>query len=262
MLYLSKSLEGENVMKSKSTLWLVISIIFVFIGFCGVISGVSSGEIPAWSTIALVVGGILFLLWIIFLTTEGVSDVKKQQKQQLEERIQIRNQEKNEANNLYYELCSKVANELQEANKPTECNTVCFVEAPFLFPDLKSYQYYTEWEVWREKERLYFYNAQVENYPEDCTVGEAPLITSIMTSDIQYFSMDGNITTETVVSGGVVKQDKKTGKVSQSALKSKTIERDKRVVKLSVLKNGIVKKLVFSKEAYDVFIALIPEKEK
>lgn len=64
------------------------------------------------------------------------------------------------------------------------------------------------------------------------------------------------------MSGGVVKQDKRTGKVSQSALKSETVERDKRVVKLSVLKNGIVKKLVFSKEAYDVFLALIPEKEK
>lgn len=249
-------------MKSKSTLALIASISLVFVGFCGVISGVSSGEIPSWATTALIVGGIVFFLWIVLLTSESVSKVKKLQHEQRDERIQLRNQAKREANDLYYKLCSKVANTLQDANKPNRCNKVCFADSPFIFPELKSYQYYTEWEIWRDNDFIYLYNAQVENFPEDCTVGEAPVIGCITLKDIQYFSMDGQVTTETIVSGGVVKQDKKTGKVSQSALKTKTVERDKRVVKLSVLENGIVKKLVFTKEAYDVFLALIPEKEK
>lgn len=249
-------------MKSKSTLALIASIILVFIGFCGVVSGVSAGKIPLWSTTALIVGGIIFFLWIVLLTSESVSKAKKLQREQLDERIQLRNQAKREANDLYYKLCSKVANTLQNANKPTYCNKVRFADSPFIFPELKSYQYYTEWEIWRDNDFIYLYNAQVENFPEDCSIGEAPVIGCITANDIQYFSMDGHITTETVVSGGVVKQDKKTGKVSQSALKSRTVERDKRVVKLSVLENGIVKKLEFTKEAYDVFLALIPEKEK
>ena len=249
-------------MKSKSTLLLIASIVLVFVGFFGVVLGVSSGEIPAWSTAVLIFGGIIFLLWIVSLTMESVSKAKEIQKEQRTQRIQQRNEIAKEHNALYYELCSRVAEILKEANKPTECNKVCFVDLPFIFPDLKSYQYYTEWDIWKNGDVLYFYNEQVENYPENCRVGEAPLIGSIMVNDIQYFSMDGNITTETIVSGGVVKQDKKTGKVSQSALKYKTVERDKRIVKLSVLKNGIVKKLEFSKEAYDVFLALIPEKEK
>lgn len=249
-------------MKSKSTLLLIASIILVFVGFLGVVLGVSSGEIPTWSTVALIFGGIIFLLWIVFLTMEGISKTKEIQKEQRTQRIQQRNEIAKEHNALYYELCAKAAKILREANKPVECNKVSFSELPFMFPDLKSYQYFAKWNIWKNDDSIYFYNEQVENYPEYCSVGEAPLIESIMIKDIQYFSMDGNITTETIVSGGVVKQDKKTGKVSQSALKSKTVERDKRVVKLSVLKNGIVKKLVFSKEAYDVFLVLIPEKEK
>lgn len=74
--------------------------------------------------------------------------------------------------------------------------------------------------------------------------------------------MEGSVKSETVVSGGVVKQDKRTGKVSQTALKSKAIERDERSVKMSLVIDGIVQKLYFDKDSYDVLLALIPEKEK
>lgn len=249
-------------MKSKSTLLLIASIIFVFVGFLGVVLGVSSGEIPAWSTAFLIFGGITFLLWIVSLTMESVSKAKEIQKEQRTQRIQQRNQIAREHNALFHELCSRATEILQEANRPSECNKISFLELPFLFPDLKSYQYFAKWDIWRTDDLLYFYNEHVENYPENCTVGEAPLIASIMIKDIQYFAMEGSISSETIVSGGVVKQDQKTGKVSQTALKTKTVERDKREVKLSVLKNGIVKKLILTKESYDVLLALIPEKEK
>lgn len=55
-------------MKSKSTLLLIASIILVFVGFFGVVLGVGSGEISAWSTVALIFGRIIFLLWIVYLT--------------------------------------------------------------------------------------------------------------------------------------------------------------------------------------------------
>ncbi len=246
----------------KSNIFLVASIVLVLIGFCGVVVGISGDGVPSWATIALIVGGISFLLWIVVLTTESVANVKATQKQQHATKLQQANAERQYGNRQYQELCQKAHNILKTANKPSECNNVCFVDEPFLFPDLKSYQYCTEWEIWRNEDIVFFYNASVENYPETCFEGEAPAIGSIEVKDIQYFAMEGNITSETIVSGGVVKQDKKTGKVSQSALKSKTVERDKRVVRLSVLKSGIVKKLLFSKDAYDVFLALIPEKEK
>lgn len=249
-------------MKKKSTIFFVASIILVLIGFCGVIAGISGDVIPAWATIAMVVGGIIFLLWLVALTAETVTTTKANRQDTAIKEAREANAERQAVNRQYQELCQKAEKLLKTSNKPTECNMVCFVESPFLFPELKPYQYYTEWEVWRNGDTVFFYNASVENYPENCFDGEAPAIESIDVKDIQYFAMEGNIISETVVSGGVVKQDKRTGKVSQSALKSETVERDKRVVKLSVLKKGIVKKLVFSKEAYDVFLALIQEKEK
>ena len=202
------------------------------------------------------------MLWLVVMTAETVTTMKANQKEQEIKEACEANVEHQSANRQYRQLCQKAENLLKTSNKPAECNTVCFIDSPFLFPDLKSYQYCTEWEIWRNGDTVFFYNDSVENYPENRLEGEAPAIESIDVKDIQYFAMDGRITSETVVSGGVVKQDKRTGKVSQYALKSETVERDKRVVKLSVLKNGIVKKLVFSKEAYDVFLALIPEKEK
>lgn len=249
-------------MNKKSTILLVASIILVLIGFCGLIASISGDGIPTWATMAMVVGGITFLLWLVVLTAETVTTMKANQKEQKIQEAREANAERQAVNHQYRQLCQKAENLLKTSNKPEECNTVCFIDSPFLFPEMKSYQYYTEWEVWRNGDTVFFYNASVENYPENCFEGEAPAIESIDVKDIQYFAMEGNIISETVVSGGVVKQDKRTGKVSQSALKSETVERDKRVVKLSVLKNGIVKKLVFGKEAYDVFIALIPEKEK
>ena len=40
------------------------------------------------------------------------------------------------------------------------------------------------------------------------------------------------------------------------------IERDERSVKMSLVIDGIVQKLYFDKDSYDVLLALIPEKEK
>lgn len=49
----------------------------------------------------------------------------------------------------YDKLCAQVQAVLETANKPSECNLIRFAEAPYLFPQLKSYQYFTDWEVWR-----------------------------------------------------------------------------------------------------------------
>lgn len=74
-------------MKKKSTIFLVSSIILVLIGFCGVIAGISGNGIPAWATIAMVVGGISFLLWLVVMTAETVTTMKANQKSRKSKRL-------------------------------------------------------------------------------------------------------------------------------------------------------------------------------
>lgn len=161
----------------------------------------------------------------------------------------------------YDKLCGQVQKVLETASKPSECNIVRFASAPYLFPQLKSYQYYTDWEIWRNGDTLYLYRAEVEDYPENYYDGDAPAIAQIPVSSIQHFRIEGSTYAESVISGGKVTQDRRTGKIKQTELKSKTVQHDSRVVRLSVIVNGVVKTVDFEYAAFDVFCALIPEKE-
>ena len=241
-----------------SKLVLALSIILCAVGFVGIVFC----EAPSWSKAVMFAGGLLFLLWVILLFVNAVKKGHQVNNMRVEEKVQQLNIERKAKNSEYARLCQFAAETIKTANKPNVCNTVRLMNEPFLFQKMKSYQYFTDWEIWRNNDKLYLYKAEVENYPENCFDGEAPAIGVISTDDIQYFAVEGSVKSETVVSGGVVKQDKRTGKVSQTALKSKAIERDERSVKMSLVIDGIVQKLYFDKDSYDVLLALIPEKEK
>lgn len=161
----------------------------------------------------------------------------------------------------YDKLCRQVHTVLETAKKPSECNTVRFAEQPYLFPQLKSYQYYTDWEIWRNEDTIYLYCAEVEDYPEQYYGGDAPAIAQIPIAAIQHFRVEGSTYTESKISGGKVTQNRYTGRIKQTALKSSTIQHDTRIIKMCVLVNGVVKTLDFEYSAFDIFCALIPEKE-
>lgn len=161
----------------------------------------------------------------------------------------------------YDELCSKVQEVLNTANKPSECNIVRFASEPYLFPQLKSYQYYTDWEIWRNNEAIYLYCAEVEDYPQEYYGGDAPAIAQIPIASIRRFRVEGSTYTESKISGGRVTQNRYTGRIKQSSLKSTTIQHDNRIVKMSVVVNGVVKILDFEYSAFDILCALLPEKE-
>lgn len=185
---------------------------------------------------------------------------KKKQKSELivhkyrEERDARLKQENKE----YDDICAKVKQVLSNAKKPVECNIVEFADAPFIFPFLKSYQYFTEWEIWRTDDVLYIYKSEVENYPDNY---DAPCIAAIRVEDIQYFRCEGDVYIESKTSGGRITQNKHTGKISQTPIITKTINHDTRVVKLTVQRNGIIKHLLFKNDAYDVLFSLMPEKD-
>lgn len=161
----------------------------------------------------------------------------------------------------YDKLVAQVQSVLEKAEKPPLCNTVRFAEAPYLFPKLKSYQYYTDWEVWRSNDSLYFYCAEVEDYPQQYYGGDAPAIARIPVDSIQHFRVHGSTYAETKVSGGQVSQSRRTGRIKQTVLRSTTIQHDTRIVKLSILVNGVVNSLDLEYPAFDIMCALIPEKE-
>lgn len=160
----------------------------------------------------------------------------------------------------YDAICSEVAGVLAQAGKPARCNTVRFASEPYLFPQLVSYQVFADWEIWRNGDTLYIYRAEVEDYPQDYCEADAPCIAQIDIADIQFFTVEGGIYTESKISGGKVTQDKR-GRIHQTAIRSETINRDNRTVRVLVLDDGIVEQLEFEYSAYDVLYALIPEKE-
>lgn len=167
----------------------------------------------------------------------------------------------NQGKDKYDRLVAEVRDVLDTANKPAECNTIRFVDTPYLFPTLKSFQYDTDWEIWRNGNTLYLYCAEVEEHPEEYLGGDAPMIAAIPIDSIQRFRVEGSTYAETKISGGKVTQSRYTGKIRQTELKSKTVYHDTRIVKMSVLVNGAVKFLDFGYPAFDVLCALIPEKE-
>ena len=58
----------------------------------------------------------------------------------------------------YDKLCAEVEDVLRYANKPQISNTVRFASAPYIFPELKSYQYFAvDWEIWRHNDNVYIY---------------------------------------------------------------------------------------------------------
>lgn len=167
----------------------------------------------------------------------------------------------NQGKDKYDRLVAEVQQVLNSANKPPECNTIRFVNVPYLFPKLKSFQYDTDWEVWKNNDILYLYRAEVEDYPEEYYGRDAPAIAAIPIDSIQQFRVEGSTYVETKISGGKVTQSRYTGRIKQTALKSKTIQHDSRIVKMSVLVNGVVKFLEFDYSALDILCVLIPDKE-
>lgn len=162
----------------------------------------------------------------------------------------------------YDKLCTQVNNVLKNANKPLQCNVVRFTSEPYIFPKFKSYQcFFVDWEIWRHNDDIYIYRSEVEDYPEEYYGGDAPAIAKIPISSIQHFRVEGATYNETKISGGKVTQNRYTGRIKQTAIKSKTVEHDNRVIKMSIMENGIVKVLDFEYSAFDVLYALLPEKE-
>lgn len=147
---------------------------------------------------------------------------------------------------------------LGETKKPKNCNEVYLEEANDFFDDLENYQAKTTWEVWRSGEQIYFYASQIKGYPSYSAQG--PYAFAVNLSDIQYYRVIGSVKNEVQISGGTVKQDKRTGRVTQTPLKTRTVEHDERLCNLTLRKNGVVSHLLFDAEDFDVFFALIPEK--
>lgn len=168
----------------------------------------------------------------------------------------------NQGKDKYDKLCFQVKNVLENANKPLECNVIRFAAEPYIFPKLKSYQcFFVDWEIWRNNDIIYIYRSEVEDYPEEYYGGDAPAIAQIPVSNIQYFRVEGITYTESKISGGIITQNRRTGKISQTPIKSTTVQHDNRIIKMSILVNGVVKMLEFEYSAFDVLCALLPEKE-
>lgn len=141
------------------------------------------------------------------------------------------------------------------------CNTVRFASMPYFFPELQSYQvYFVDWEIWTYEGQLYIYRSSVTDYPEDYAEADAPVIARIPISSIRYFRMEGNIISETKVTGGVVSQNRYTGRIKQTAIKTKNVNHDERIVRMCVVDHGVAKTVDFEKTAYDILGALLPEK--
>lgn len=168
----------------------------------------------------------------------------------------------NQGKDKYDKLRYQVQSMLENANKPQVCNVVRFAVEPYVFPQLKSYQcFFVDWEIWRDNDIIYIYRSEVEDYPEEYYGGNAPAIAKIPVSSIQDFRVEGSTYVETQISGGKITQNRYTGIIKQTPIKSKTREHDNRIIKVSVDVNGIVKTLDFEYSSFDVLRALLPEKE-
>ena len=157
---------------------------------------------------------------------------------------------------------------LSTAKKPEKCNVVTSrVFGAEFFEGLEDYQWnLKDWEIWRSGEQLYLYNEAVDGYPDyekfGLYIGDpAPMLLEIAISDIQYFKIEGDIYSETKITGGKVTQNRRTGKISQTPLQAKTVNKDTRYVRVTAKKKGLVQHIDFTQDSYDVFFSLIPEKE-
>lgn len=166
-----------------------------------------------------------------------------------------------EGKQQYDEICEKTRTVLASAGKPMICSTVRFTSKPYFFPDLNSYQvFFTDWEVWIYGNNLYIYRSEVTDYPENYAEADAPAIVQIPLSEIRYFRVEGVLTSEIKVSGGKVSQNRYTGRIHQTAIKTKTEQHDNRVVRMCVMHKGTIKNVDFEYSAYDVLGALLPDK--
>lgn len=168
----------------------------------------------------------------------------------------------------YDRICADVQTACLSAKKPKECSIVTSrVFGADFFPRLKDAQWnFKKWEIWRTDDQLYLYSSAVDDYPDPEKFGlyagePAPMLLSIPISDIQYFKIEGDVLSETKISGGQVTQNRRTGRVSQTPLQAKTVNRDTRYVCVTVQKKGVIKHLDFQQDAYDILFSLIPEKE-
>lgn len=188
---------------------------------------------------------------------------RKKKKQERLDRIYAEMQNIYEAGKKRYdELCLQVESVLDISGKPFECNVVRFASEPYLFPELKSYQcFFVDWEIWRHNDVIYIYRSEVEDYPEEYYEADAPIIAKIPVSNIIHFRVEGSTYVETRISGGKVTQNKHTGRIKQTAINTKNIHHDNRVVKMSVMVGGVVRVLDFEYSSVDVLCALLPEKE-
>lgn len=267
-----------------------MAMIFNFIGIVGVIFGTIL-TIKTLDVVFLILGAIFVIVAIVMLNSssknlvvaerqlmlriweESYSSEEAKEKmlslgvrllyadnfvkyQNKTKKMREMNQRNKKAYEQAYNKCEEI---LKDANKPTRCNKVKIVDKTNFLYELEVFQYLIEWNVWRNKNRIYFYSPEVECYPT--ADKDAPFAFFIDVEDIQYFKEEGSIQTELKISGGTINQDKRTGKISQTPISSKTIEHDNRSVILTLNKNSIISKIEFSYASYDVLFALIPEKE-
>lgn len=166
-----------------------------------------------------------------------------------------------EGKHKFDEICERTNRVLMSSGKPAVSNTVRFASVPYFFPELQSYQvYFEDWEIWTNEGQLYIYRSAVTDYPEDYAEADAPAIAQIPISSIRYFRIEGIITSETKVTGGVVSQNRHTGRVSQTAIKTRNVNHDGRIVRMCIMDHGVVRTVDFEKTAYDILGALLPEK--
>lgn len=169
----------------------------------------------------------------------------------------------NEGKHEYDAICTRTNAILLMAGKPKVCNTIRFASEPYCFPDLLSYQlYFVDWEIWVYHNVLYIYRSEITDYTENYADADAPAIAQIPISDIKSIRVEGSITSETKITGGKVSQNRYTGRVSQTKIKSKTEQHDNRVVRMCIEKQGTLKTVDFEYSSYDVLSILLPEKLK
>lgn len=164
------------------------------------------------------------------------------------------NRENEEAENAYLNSQQLLA----QVSIPRRCNSIPISD----FDDvlgLGRFSRRMDWQIWREGNKLYLYADRIMGFPKYNT--NSPYLTKIELSEIMYFKTEGSVTNEVRVSGGTVRQDRNTGRVTQSAIRTQNVSKDNRktVIKLNI--DGVVCEISSNYDAYDVLFSLMPEKE-
>lgn len=129
--------------------------------------------------------------------------------------------EREKSNEEFEKICFKCKELLSEGNKPDECNEIHIVSDEALLSELSDGLYKRTWEIWRNNDNIYLYVEKIIGYPS--FRHNSPYGTKLPVSQIKYFKQEVTTRNEVRVTGGTVRQDKKTGKVTQTPIKTQNI---------------------------------------